>query len=230
MSIQKLEREIIGCQRCPRLREWCKKVEGTRKMLQDPYWKKPVPGFGDRNGRLLIVGLAPGAHGANRTGRVFTGDAAGDFLFKALHRHGFANQSHSVSRNDSLELRDVFITNAVKCAPPKNQPTAVEFQACEPFLKNEMALLPNLKVILALGGKAFDRVKMVLKGCDADVRGTKFGHGVHYHIGDDDFPILWGSYHTSLININTNRLTAKMMDGVLENVKHALNGEGTWRL
>ncbi|HET7579233.1 MAG TPA: uracil-DNA glycosylase [Bacillales bacterium] len=224
MSIQELNREVVGCRRCPRLREWCESVEGTRKTYQDPYWKKPVPGFGERNARLLIVGLAPGAHGANRTGRVFTGDAAGDFLFKALHRHGFANQSHSVARNDSLELRDVFITNAVKCAPPKNRPTPAEFQACEPFLKKELELLPNLKAILALGGKAFNRVKRTLKDCDADVKGMKFGHGVHYHIGDN-FPILLGSYHTSFLNINTKRLTPEMIDEVFEFVKETLKRE-----
>ena len=155
---QSLEDDITSCRRCPRLVAWREEVARVKRRAyrDEEYWGKPVPGFGDRNARVLVIGLAPAAHGANRTGRMFTGDSSGDFLYAALHRAGFASQPTSRHRDDGLTLRDVFISAACRCAPPDNKPLPAEIAACRPFLEREIALLPDLRVVVALGRVAFD--------------------------------------------------------------------------
>ncbi|WP_078596631.1 uracil-DNA glycosylase [Evansella clarkii] len=223
MGLEQLYEEIISCEKCTRLRDWCISQEGTKKEYKDDsYWSLPLPGFGDPEARVLITGLAPAAHGGNRTGRVFTGDTSGQYLFAALYRHGFSNQERSFSKDDSLELNDVFITNVVKCAPPKNKPDASEFSACSGFLEKEIQAMENLEVILAFGGQAFERTKRVLRKMGADVSAAKFGHGVKFEFGAG-FPVLMGSYHTSQYNINTRRITPEMLDDVFEKVKHVID-------
>ena len=177
------------------------------------YWGKAVPGFGDPRARLLIVGLAPGAHGANRTGRMFTGDRSGDWLYGALHRAGFANQPASSSRGDGLELHDAYITAAVRCVPPANRPTAEEGRACAPFLETELDLLERVRVVVALGGIAWNRTLATLarRGYEVPKPRPKFGHGAEVATGA--LTVL-GSYHPSQQNTFTGRLTAKMFDAV----------------
>lgn len=210
-----LHDEITACRACPRLVEWREEVARTKRRayLDWEYWGKPVPGFGDRNARLLIVGLAPGAHGANRTGRVFTGDGSATFLFAALHRAGLANQPISEHVGDGLRLTDCYITMPLRCVPPQNRPTAVELTRCRPFMARELALLPNLQAILCLGGIAFEQTLRVLRETGMDAPRWKFAHGAHYEL-DDSLHIL-GCYHPSLQNTNTGRLTPDMIDEVL---------------
>src|SRR5512145_1748263 len=155
-SLDRVRREIEGCERCPRLRAWCREVARSkvRRFADQAYWGKPVPGFGDPQARLLVVGLAPAAHGGNRTGRVFTGDSSGDWLYEALHRFGFANQPTSVRRDDGLELRDCYVTAAARCAPPGNRPTGEELERCREWLARELALLDRVRIVIALGGIA----------------------------------------------------------------------------
>ncbi len=206
-----LEAKVITCRRCPRLVAWREEVAVVRRAAfrDQEYWARPVPGFGDPAARMLIVGLAPAAHGANRTGRMFTGDRSGDFLFAALHRRGLANQPTSVSRDDGLQLRDVWITAPVRCAPPANKPTPAERDACRPFLDAELGLLPNWRVVVALGAFGF--------GVVADLFGARpkprFGHGAVAALPDGHW--LVGSYHVSQQNTFTGRLTPDMLDDVL---------------
>ncbi|MEO6627115.1 MAG: uracil-DNA glycosylase [Aquihabitans sp.] len=210
-SLDALRRDVIECRACPRLVAWREQVgrEKRASFRDDDYWARPVPGFGDPAARLLVVGLAPAAHGANRTGRMFTGDRSGDFLFAALHRAGYANQPGSVSCDDGLELRDVWITAPVRCAPPANKPTVVERDACRPFLEREIALLPAVRVFLALGGFGYQGLASFL-----GVRPRpKFGHGVEAPVGDGR--TILGSYHVSQQNTFTGRLTPDMLDEVL---------------
>ncbi|HEV8318212.1 MAG TPA: uracil-DNA glycosylase [Vicinamibacterales bacterium] len=217
--------QIVSCNRCPRLRDYCRHValEKKRAHRDDVYWGRPVPGFGDPAARLLIVGLAPAAHGANRTGRVFTGDGSGDFLMSALYRNGFANIQTSRHINDGLELRDAYIVAAVRCAPPANKPTPEEMDTCLAHLEAEVAALPRVAVIVALGKIAFDATLRLLKrrGARASPR-PQFGHGVVAKLGAT-CPTLVGCYHPSRQNTNTGRLTAAMMDRVFRTARQAIS-------
>ena len=223
-SLSALEREIISCERCPRLREWCEHVAlvRVRRYAAEEYWGRPVPGFGDPMARLLVVGLAPGAHGANRTGRVFTGDRSGDFLFAALHRAGFANQPESRDRKDGLRLLDAWVAALVRCAPPANKPTHEEIASCRTFVLRELSLLPNLRMILALGRIAMDGAVSVLRDAGRLPRGRAFafGHGIEHEV--DARLRLVASYHPSQQNTFTGRLTAASFDAVLRRVSRLL--------
>jgi len=208
-----LERDIVACSLCPRLRAWCEEVARVRRRAYRDleYWGKPVPGFGDPYARLFIVGLAPGAHGSNRTGRVFTGDSSGDLLYRVLHKAGFANQPESRRRNDGLQLKDAWISAAVRCAPPANRPTPEEIETCRPFLEREVALLRHTRVFVALGKIAFDNWLTILRsrGLAASRAGFVFGHGAEYEI--PGAPLLISSYHPSRQNTQTGRLTEEML-------------------
>jgi len=209
---------IVTCDRCTRLRAYCSRIglEKRRAFRDDTYWARPVPGFGDAGARLLIVGLAPAAHGANRTGRVFTGDGtggSGDFLMAALHRHGFANQPTSRDRDDGLELHDAFIAAAVRCAPPDNKPTPEELANCLPHLAAEVAALPRVRVVVALGRIGYDAYLQMLKQRGLIVKPRpQFGHGSVDVLPDGQ--ILIGCYHPSRQNTNTGKLTARMLSDV----------------
>jgi len=212
---------IVACRACPRLVAWRERVasEKVRRFREHDYWGRPVPGFGDPHARLIILGLAPGAHGANRTGRVFTGDRSGDFLYAALHRAGFANQGASSARDDGLVLRDAFITLAVRCAPPDNAPQPAEIRRCAPFLDAELDALPSSRVILALGAIAWNAAidRMVRRGAVAPRPRPRFAHGAELVVPGT--PPLLGSYHVSQQNTQTGRLTPAMFDAVLRRAK-----------
>src|SRR5499426_3827752 len=209
---------IVGCERCPRLRTYCRQIarDKRRAYRDDTYWGKPVPGFGDPAARLLLVGLAPAAHGANRTGRVFTGDGtggSGDFLMAALHRAGFANIPTSQRPDDGLKLRDAFIAAAVRCAPPDNKPTPEEIARCLPHLDAEISALPRVRVVVALGKIGFDAYLRLLKHRGIDVRPRpEFGHASSHELPNGQ--VLVGCYHPSRQNTNTGKLSASMMDDV----------------
>jgi uracil-DNA glycosylase family 4 len=214
MDLFSLDRQVLACTKCPRLIEHCRTVAITKRRAWNDweYWGKPVPSFGDPAARLLIVGLAPGAHGANRTGRMFTGDRSGEFLFRSLHRAGFASQADSHSANDGLTLHDAWITAAAHCAPPDNKPTPAELRNCRPWLEQEFALFSNARVIVALGKIAFDACLSVLKHRGKIDRPSdfRFGHGVLHNPG----PALLCSYHPSQQNTSTGRLTQQMLDDI----------------
>jgi len=223
-TLVKLGREVVACGRCPRLRRWCQDVAKTkvRRFRDETYWGRPTPGFGDPTARLLIVGLAPAAHGANRTGRVFTGDRSGDFLYAALHRAGFANQAAAVSRADGLLLKDCYITPIVRCAPPANKPTTEETANCREYLSREWTLLGNVRAVLALGKLAQDGLIAALRAIDIvfERRAYAFGHGVSHDIGNG--VQLFASYHPSQQNTFTGRLTPRMLDAVLRDIRQHL--------
>lgn len=225
-ALRRLHSEIVACCRCPRLVEHCRSVaeEKRRAFAEWDYWGKPVPPFGDPQARLLILGLAPAAHGGNRTGRMFTGDRSGDFLYAALYRAGFASQPTSVKRGDGLELRDAYITAAVRCAPPGNKPTPQEMARCRPFLERELALLPNVQAVLALGKIAFDTYLRLLKerGRITSVAPYSFGHGVEYHFAGG-LPSLFASYHPSQQNTFTGKLTPDMLNRLLRRIRRHLD-------
>lgn len=222
-SLGRLAAKIVSCRACPRLVKWREEAAAhpPRRFQGQRYWAKPIPGFGDPEARLLVVGLAPAAHGGNRTGRIFTGDASGDFLFAALHRAGFANQPVSVSRDDGLALRDAWIAAAVRCAPPDNRPTPREFATCRHFLVREIAALENLRVVLALGALAWRSAleALVENGVVIPRPRPAFAHGAEVGLGR---VTLFGSYHVSQQNTNTGRLTAGMFDGVLARIKREM--------
>lgn len=224
-SLDALEDDVVVCRRCPRLVAWREQVAEDKRaaFAHEDYWGRPVPGFGDPAARLLIVGLAPAAHGANRTGRMFTGDRSGDWLYGALHRTGFANQPTSVDRGDGLELRGAWVTAPVKCAPPDNRPTTQERDECLPYLLAEMRLLPY-EVIVALGGFAWD---ILLREVDRPVPKPRFGHGEEVAVTTrDDDPrdvTLLGSYHPSQQNTFTGRLTEPMFDAVFDRASELLD-------
>ena len=228
MSLSTVHHTIVTCSKCERLRSYCTEIARVKRAAfrEDTYWAKPVPGFGDPHARVLVLGLAPAAHGANRTGRVFTGDgvgASGDFLMAAMHRNGFASIPTSQSITDGLRLRDAYIAAAVRCAPPGNKPTPVEIDACRPHLHAELAHLPNVKVVVALGKIAFDvwwRV-MAERGVVTKPRPV-FGHGVVCRVPGS--PVVIGSYHPSRQNTNTGKLTAQMMSGVFRKAAKLLRG------
>jgi uracil-DNA glycosylase len=217
-TFQTLNDEVISCRRCPRLVEWREKVaREKRRAFQDwDYWGRPVPGFGDPRARVMVVGLAPGAHGSNRTGRMFTGDASGDFLFPALYRAGFASQFTSVQRGDGLKLKDLFITAVCRCAPPDNKPTTLEVANCQPYLLQEIEYL-DPKIYVALGRIAFESLVRILP-----IPGDRpvFAHGVSYRIARDKTLVC--SYHPSRQNTQTGRLTIAMFDRVWEMVRGLL--------
>ena len=214
---ERLEHDITTCRRCPRLVAWREEVARTkRRAYQDwDYWGKPVPGFGDHEARLIILGLAPGAHGSNRTGRMFTGDSSGETLYATLYRTGFANQPTWERPDDGLVLDDAFVTAVGRCAPPKNRPTREELDNCEPFLVREIALLPRPQIVLALGKIAFDGYLRWLKAQGYDLPRLTFGHGVDVTL-PGPVPRLMASYHPSRQNTQTGRLTTAMFDGVFE--------------
>jgi uracil-DNA glycosylase family 4 len=212
----------VACERCRRLRAWCRKVarEKVRRFTAEEYWGRPVPGFGDPGARLLVVGLAPAAHGGNRTGRVFTGDRSGDFLFAALHRAGFASQPDSVARGDGLRLDDAWIAALVRCAPPANRPEAEEIDRCRGFLAREIALLPRLAVVLALGGVAWKGFVDLMRASGRHARpAPRFAHGAEAEVAG--FALI-GCYHPSQQNTFTGRLTPTMIDAVLARARAGL--------
>jgi uracil-DNA glycosylase family 4 len=226
-SLARVTREVVGCERCPRLRRWCRRVarERVKRFRAETYWGRPVPGFGDPHARLLVVGLAPAAHGGNRTGRVFTGDRSGDFLFAALHRAGFASQPESVARGDGLVLDDCYVTPLVRCAPPGNKPALAEIARCREYLAREWALLREVRAILALGRVAMDGSLAVLRDAGrVPARGRlRFGHGVAHDLGEG--LKLFASYHPSQQNTFTGRLTPQSFDAVLAAVRAHLERE-----
>ena len=223
---QELDETVTACCLCPRLVAWREEVAATKRRAyrNNVYWGKPVPGFGDLNARLLVVGLAPGAHGSNRTGRMFTGDASGDFLFPALHRAGFASQPDAVHREDGLRLSDMYITAVCRCVPPANKPKAAEIKNCKPYLLSEIRLLENLQGIVALGRIAFDQVIRLYRAQGHSIPTLKFGHGVHYSLGEGQ-PWLLASYHPSRQNTQTGRLTVEMFDQIWQKSQAFLNGQ-----
>jgi uracil-DNA glycosylase len=224
-NLTTLAREISSCRACPRLVEWREAVaaEPRASFRGEEYWGRPLPGFGDARARLLIAGLAPAAHGANRTGRMFTGDRSGDFLFAALHRAGYANQPTSTSRADGLTLRDAFVTAAVRCAPPENRPTPGERDECRPYLVRELQLLSRVRVVVALGGFAYDALWGALRVAGRSLPTPKppFGHGREVAIAAGDAPeiVVLGCYHPSQQNTFTGRLTPVMLDSVFERAR-----------
>jgi uracil-DNA glycosylase family 4 len=216
-ALAALTAEIVACRRCPRLVDWRERVarEKVARFRDEAYWGRPVPGFGDADARILVLGLAPAAHGGNRTGRVFTGDASGDFLWPALHRAGLADRAVSRRADDGLTLTDVYIAAAVRCAPPANKPTILERDTCAPFLVREMALLGSVRVVLALGAFGWDAGLRALGALGhGPVGGAKprFGHGAEARLGPY---VLLGSYHPSQQNTFTGRLTPAMFDAVI---------------
>jgi uracil-DNA glycosylase family 4 len=206
---------IVACEKCPRLRTYCQAVarEKRRAFRDEIYWGKPVPGFGDPKAHLLLVGLAPAAHGGNRTGRMFTGDRSGDFLYTALYRAGFANQPMARSRDDGLQLIDAYITASGRCAPPENKPTPEELSNCRPYLIDELRLLKNVRVIVALGKIAFDNVLLALAYRDVNIPKPRpaFKHEIVHQL---DRYTLIGSYHPSQRNTQTGLLTPAMFDRI----------------
>lgn len=213
-SLQVLQEAIVACRACPRLVDWCTQIahDKRRAYRDEEYWGKPVPGFGDAKARLLVCGLAPAAHGGNRTGRVFTGDRSGDWLFAALHRAGFANQPTSTHRGDGLMLADCYIAACVRCAPPDNKPTMEERDTCLSFLVEEIRLLSRLRVVVCLGAFAWDGIQRALRQLGKVVAPkTRFGHGAEMTYED---LVLLGSYHPSQQNTFTGRLTEKMLDDI----------------
>ena len=226
VGLDRVREQIIGCEACSRLRSYCQEVGRAKKAAfrDDVYWAKPVPGFGDPNARILILGLAPAAHGANRTGRVFTGDgvgASGDFLMAALKRAGFANISTSQRTDDGLKLSDVYIAAAVRCAPPANKPLPEEVDRCLPHLINEVAALKRIHVVVALGKIAWDAwlKLLVARGDELPRPRPAFAHGATW---THDGITLVGAYHPSRQNTNTGKLTAKMYDAVFRTVRQSL--------
>jgi uracil-DNA glycosylase family 4 len=218
-QFERLDRELVECRRCPRLVAWREHVARTKRAAfrDQDYWGRPVPGFGDPAARLLILGLAPAAHGGNRTGRIFTGDRSGDWLFGSLWRTGFANQPTSVARGDGLALRDCYITAPVKCAPPDNKPLPEERDNCQPWLQAELALLPGLRVVVALGAFAWDQALRHLGPVRPKPR---FGHAAEAPLPAGR--TLLGSYHVSQQNTHTGRLTEAMLDGVFLRARELL--------
>ena len=224
-KLQILERDIINCRLCPRLVEYREHVAGAKRRAyrDSEYWGRPVPGFGDPRAQLLIVGLAPGAHGANRTGRVFTGDRSGDFLFRAMYETGFASQPTSVTSGDGLRLLNAYVAAAVRCAPPDNKPSVDEIRTCRQYLEREIELLSRVRVAIALGRLAFDAYLNVLRSQGKLKRRSAFvfGHDREHRIGPDQ-PVLISSYHPSQQNTSTGLLTQPMLQAVFQRANRLL--------
>ena len=223
-ALNVLQQEVVACRRCPRLIEHCRSIADRKRRAYHSweYWGRPVPSFGDPLARVLVIGLAPGAHGSNRTGRMFTGDGSGNFLYRVLHQTGFASQPTAVSREDGLELKDIYITAAVRCAPPDNKPTAEEFANCRPYLERELELLTRVQVVVTLGKLAHDAYLGVLhaRGAIASRAAYPFAHNVRYRL-PDGLPVLISSYHPSQQNTQTGRLTEAMLRKVFERARQS---------
>lgn len=221
-SMEGLVREIVACQRCPRLVAYREEVARSRKRQYADweYWGRPVPPFGDPEARLLVVGLAPAAHGGNRTGRVFTGDSSGDFLFRALHRAGFANQPTSRRRDDGLRLTDAYVTAVARCAPPQNRPAAEELANCRGYLRAELDLLTRLEVVICLGQVALDGYLRAQRERGHEIPRLRFGHGAAYDL--EGLPRLIASYHPSRRNTNTGLLSEVMFDEIFARARASL--------
>jgi len=219
-----LQKEIVACEQCPRLRRYCEEVARVKRRAfrEWEYWGKPLPGFGDPEASVLIVGLAPAAHGGNRTGRMFTGDRSGDWLYRALYQTGFASQPESRSRDDGMKLEGAYITAAARCAPPGNKPLPGEIRNCRPYLERELELLRNLRAVVALGRIAFDAYLDVLKdrGAIASRAAFAFGHDREFRI-PGGLPVLISSYHPSQQNTSTGKLTEKMLLDVFRRARRA---------
>ena len=225
-----LHNQIAGCRRCSRLVEWREQVarEKRASFRDDDYWGRPVPGFGDPRARLLVVGLAPAAHGANRTGRMFTGDRSGDWLYRAMFRAGFASQPEAVGSDDGLALTDAYVSAIGRCAPPANKPTAGELSNCRPWLEAEIDLLDQVQVLIPLGGMAFAQVLRIYADAGVEVPRPrpKFGHGITVDLRPGG-PLLLASYHPSQQNTFTGRLTEEMLDDVFTRAGEILEGDGS---
>lgn len=227
-ALERLQEEISTCRACPRLVSWREQVAREKRaaFADDDYWGRPVPGFGDPDARLLVVGLAPAAHGANRTGRMFTGDRSGDWLYRALHRAGFASQPESTRRGDGLVLDDAWVTAPVRCAPPANKPTVDERDRCAPWLVDEYLLLHRIRAVICLGSFAWTAMHRLLEtvGTEVPRPRVRFSHGAESHTGG---PVLIGSYHPSQQNVFTGRLTPAMLDDVLARARILERGHPT---
>ena len=235
-TLDALHRRVIACTRCPELRAYCREVSaaGKREFAGERYWARPVPGIGPATARLLIVGLAPAAHGANRTGRMFTGDSSGAWLSRAMHRAGFATVGHSIRRGDGFAPIDAYIAAALRCAPPGNKPTAQQLEHCAPFLRAEIALLRRLRVVLALGKIGFDVAfrALVESGFATAGRRPAFAHGAAFALDAPDgrHPIAFlASYHPSRQNTNTGVLTEPMLDAIFASVRRIVDAGGATR-
>ena len=226
-SLDSVRLAIVSCERCPRLRAYCRRiaVQKRREFRGWTYWGRPVPGFGDPQARLLVVGLAPAAHGGNRTGRVFTGDASGDWLYEALHRFGFASRPTSVSRHDGLALKDCYVTAAARCAPPENKPAPDELLRCRAYLEAEINLLRQVRVVVTLGRVAFDSWLKASGWWEAlpPARRPRFAHGAETRLPDGT--ILLGSFHPSRRNTNTGLLTRRMWRGIFRRARRLLGSK-----
>jgi len=221
-KMNELQNEVVSCHRCARLVKWREQVAREKRAAyaEEIYWGKALPGFGDSKARLVIVGLAPAAHGANRTGRMFTGDRSGEWLYRALHKAGFANQAQSVNVHDGLQLKDAWITAIVRCAPPQNKPLPIERDACLPFFERELYLLKNARVILVLGGFALDGLLRAFSSMSVIPKPKpKFGHGLQFSLGH--YQVL-ASFHPSQQNTFTKRLTQPMFDQIFARAKRLL--------
>jgi uracil-DNA glycosylase family 4 len=216
-DLAEVEARVVSCRRCPRLVEWRERVarEKRASFAGEDYWGRPVPGFGDPDARVYVLGLAPAAHGGNRTGRVFTGDRSGDWLFASLHRTGFANQPTSVALDDGLRLHDAFVAAAVRCAPPANKPLPGERDNCLPYARQELTAMPSVRVIVCLGGFAWDAACRL---CGVRPR-PRFGHGAEHSLEGSGGRVLLGCFHPSQQNTFTGKLTEPMLDAVFGRAK-----------
>ena len=211
-----INHKVIGCTRCPRLSQYIKQIgqEKVKRFISEEYWARPLPSWGDPNAQLLIVGLAPAAHGGNRTGRMFTGDGSGDWLARAMYQSGFANMPTSRSKDDGLVLKDAYITAAIRCAPPDNKPLTIELMNCSQYLVSELQILKNIKVILMLGKIGFDAYCRA-----AGLRKLRFSHGASYEVNGK---MLLASYHPSRQNTNTGKLTWQMWFDIFKKARSIL--------
>lgn len=228
MRLEQIQARVVRCERCPRLRAYAAQIARDRKRAHRDceYWGKPVPSFGDPRAHILIVGLAPGAHGSNRTGRPFTGDASGSFLYPALYRAGFASQPEAVDGGDGLKLHDCLITAAARCAPPQNKPTPGELRNCFPYLLEEFEALPHLRVTVALGAIAYVTILKLLRESGFTFEPLPFGHGTELNAVKGRRKVcVIASYHPSRQNTNTRKLTAPMFDAIFSRAKELLRRE-----
>ncbi|GAC1583810.1 MAG: type-5 uracil-DNA glycosylase [Candidatus Elarobacter sp.] len=229
-DLASIERRVVGCRRCPELRAYCATVGAVKKRAfrDHDYWAKPVPGFGDPRAKVVLVGLAPGAHGSNRTGRVFTGDGSGEWLYRALHRSGFASQPNAFARDDGMQLHDCFITAAVRCAPPANKPTPAQRDRCFPYLREEFAALREVRVVVTLGKFADDVVQRWIRDDGAYRAGrATFSHRAETPVvlPSGQSAIVLASYHPSRQNTNTGKLTEPMLDAVFTRARELIGAD-----